>query len=96
MKKKQLEKIIEKHYLHHGVHVRLKLHAIIMNNERLIFQIIIKPGTRVQTVFDRASDIRMALGLPLFQPFIDKETIFLAISEKLTLQNSQRGKSSSL
>ena len=88
MKKKQLEKIIEKHYLHHGVHVRLKLHAIIMNNERLIFQIIIKPGTRVQTVFDRASDIRMALGLPLFQPFIDKETIFLAISEKLTLQNS--------
>ena len=88
MKIKKLAQIVEKHYLCHGVHVKLKIQSVIGNGERLIFRIILKPGTKANLIFDRAPDIKMALQLPLFQPFRDGLAILLAVSENRVSQNS--------
>lgn len=88
MNNNKLLQIIEKHYLPHGVAIKLILYEIIGENERLIFQLKLKPGAKENIIFDRAPDIRTALGLPLFQPFKDGLYIYLAVSEKSFTQNS--------
>jgi hypothetical protein len=39
-------------------------------------------GTRENLVFERASDIRTALGFEIFQPFKEGKAIRLAVSDK--------------
>lgn len=88
MNKKNLARTIEKHYLSHGVHVRLKYQSADGNGERVIFRIKLKPGTKASLVFDRAADIKTALELSLFQPFRDGLAIYLAVSKSTVLQSS--------
>lgn len=88
MNARKLMQKIARHYSCHGVHIKLILIAVVGNGERLIFQIKLKPGTKENMIFDRASDIRTALQLPLFQPFKDGLNICLAVSEKSFTQNS--------
>lgn len=85
--KKLMQKIV-RHYSCHGIHIKLILIAVVGNGERFIFHIKLKPGTKESMIFDRASDIRTALQLPLFQPFKDGLNICLAVSEKPFTQNS--------
>lgn len=88
MKVKKLVHEIEKHYLHHGAHIKLKLLSRADSSGRLIFQIDLKPGTKTSLIFERASDIQMALQIQLFQPFRDGLNLCLAVSENSVLQNS--------
>ena len=88
MKIKELIRTIEKHYRCHGVNIKLTLQSAVKNCRRYIFQIRLKPGTKINLVFDRASDIGMALQLPLFQPFRDGSSICLAVSKSNVTQNS--------
>lgn len=85
--KKMMQKIV-RHYSCHSILIKLILLAVVGNGERFIFQIKLKPGTKENAIFDRATDIRMALQLPLFQPFKDGLNICLAVSEKPFTQNS--------
>lgn len=88
MKHDKLIRKIENYYMCYGVKIKLKL---ILNDEdmkRLIFQIKIKPGTKVDKIFTCAREIKAALQIPLFRPFRDKEIICLAVSEKNVMQNS--------
>ena len=79
---------IESHYQSHGAALKLKLREVISEEERLIFDVKIKKGTKESLVFDRASDIRAALGLQLFQPFKEGLSILLAVSERPVTENS--------
>lgn len=88
MNTKRLAQIIEKHYWCHGAHIKLKLQSIVGSDERYIFRIKLKPGTKENLIFDRASDIKTALALPLFQPFRDGLAVFLAVSKNAVLDNS--------
>ena len=86
-----IEKIAKKsesHYASHGAALKLKLREVIAGEERLIFDVKLKKGTKESLVFDRASDIKTALGLQLFQPFKEGVSILLAISERLVTENS--------
>lgn len=80
--------LIEYHFGHHGIALALILSSTIPRQKRFIFKIQLFPGTRVDEIFNRASDIGMALGLPLFQPFRDKTGIYLAVSKNRVTGNS--------
>lgn len=89
--KKRARKIaqwIEHHYFCHGIKVKLRLCRCLKDWQRLLFQVRLMPGTRVDGIFDRASDIKAALQIPLFQPFKDGVQIFLAVSQEPVRENS--------
>ena len=86
-----IDKIVrrsESHYASHGAALKLNLREVIGSEDRLIFDVKIKKGTKESLVFDRASDIRSALGLQLFQPFKEGFSILLAVSERPVTENS--------
>lgn len=85
---KKLIHKIENHYLHHGVHIKLKLLSEADRSGRFIFKINLKPGTKSSFIFERASDIQMALQMQLFQPFRDGLTLCLAVSKNNAIENS--------
>lgn len=84
----KLINLIELHYRHHGIVVRLKLLKVIGNYERMIFRYIINPGTKVNLIFERAHDIQTALQIPLFEPFWNGLAVCLAVSKYPFKQNS--------
>lgn len=84
---KKLMNLIEMHYRHHGIVVRLQLMKVIGNYERVIFRFIIKPGTKVNLIFERAHDVQTALQMPLFEPFMNHLAICLAVSKYPFKQN---------
>lgn len=88
MKVKKLAHRIEEHYAYHGVRIKLQLLLAENNGERLTFLVCLKPGTKINLIFERASDIQMALHIPLFQPFKDGINICLAVSKNSATQNS--------
>lgn len=79
---------IERHYNSHGVALKLIKYKEIRNGERYIYTIKLKPGTKENLIFDRAQDIRIALQLPLFQPFREGLLICIAVSERPITENS--------
>lgn len=79
---------IERHYNSHGVALKLIKCEVIMDGERYIYTIKLKPGTKESQIFDRAQDIRTALQLPLFQPFREDILICIAVSERPVTENS--------
>lgn len=79
---------IERHYNSHGVALKLIKCEVIRNGERYIYTIKLKPGTKESLIFDRAQDIRIALQLPLFQPFREDLLICIAVSERPVTENS--------
>lgn len=88
VKLKKMMKIIEKHYICHGVLVKLKLSLFIREYERFIFSFEIKAGTKIEMIFKCSPDIKTALNIPLFEPFRVGGAICLVVSEKNILQNS--------
>jgi len=88
MNSKKMARKFEKHYASHNAVVKLELLELIGNGERLIFDVKISKGTKESLVFNRASDIRTALELPLFQPFKEGVHIRLAVSERPVTENS--------
>lgn len=86
-KTRELVKKIEMHMSRHGINAKLKLQAVIPNSEQYIFRLKPKPGTRVDAIFDRAHDIKVALRLKLFEAFYDDNgDICLAVSKKANMQ----------
>lgn len=85
---KKLISLIEMHYRCHGIAVQLKLLKVIGNYERMIFRFIVKPGTKVNLIFERAHDVQTALQIPLFEPFRNSLAICLAVSKYPFRQNS--------
>lgn len=88
MNVKKLARKIEQHFLSHDITVELVLKNTVLHLQRYIFQLKIKRGTKVGMIFARASDIKFALQLPLFEVFYDNLSICLAVSEKACIQNS--------
>lgn len=84
---KKIEKAIQKHYLAHGVNIKLKLFHINKNDGRIIFKVIIMPGTKLNGIFTHARDIQAALRIPLFQPFNHDLLVLLAISNRSIFNN---------
>lgn len=85
---KKLSKIIKNHYSCHNVNIKLRLVHHISKYQRFIYEIILKPGTKVNAVFSVSSDIKAALGFPLFCPFYYKSKVLLAVSMQETTDNS--------
>lgn len=85
---KKLSKIIKNHYSCHNVKIKLRLVHHISKYQRFIYEIILKPGTKVNAVFSVSSDIKAALGFPLFCPFYYKSKVLLAVSMQETTDNS--------
>lgn len=81
MKSKKISSMIERNYTDYGVAVRLKLLSD-KDDERLIFRLKIKSGTKIDMIFSCASDIKTVMGMSLFYPFKYGEDICLAVSEK--------------
>ncbi|MDE5823975.1 MAG: hypothetical protein K2H91_04740, partial [Lachnospiraceae bacterium] len=79
---------IENHYAHHKVNISLTLVSNVESSERFIFRFKIMPGTKVESIFSCATDIKTAMQIPLFQPFRDGEGIYLAVSERRVKENS--------
>lgn len=88
MEIKKIVHKIEKHYSYHGVYIKLRLVSGVDGGERFVFQVLLKPGTKVNLFFERASDIQMALQLKVFQPFRNGLTLCLVVSENNAMQNS--------
>lgn len=88
VKFKKMIKIIEKHYMSHGVLVKLNPPLVLREYKRFIFSFEIKAGTKIEMIFKCSPDIKTALNLPLFEPFRVGGTICLAVSEKNIIQNS--------
>ena len=88
MKTKKLVHKIEKHYAYHGAHIKLQVLSVENNGDRLVFRVCLKPGTKASLIFERASDIQMALQMQLFQPFRDGLNLCLAVSRNNATQNS--------
>jgi len=78
---------IESHYKKHGVNIEVLDFDRENGEEPVIFDIRLKKGTREKLIFDRAGDIKTALGLELFQPFKEDNEIFIAVSEEVVLKN---------
>lgn len=79
---------IEYHFQSHGVKIKLEPHTIVGGGKRFIFHVQVLPGTRIKSIMDRASDVGTALGIPLFQPFQDGTSVFLAVSMEPMTENS--------
>lgn len=77
---KKLTKNIKHHYACHGVPVKLEFESFDVEAQRFIFSVRLKPGTTVNSIFERAQDVGAALQMPLFQPFWDEQRMFLAVS----------------
>ncbi len=88
MKIGKMQRKIEEHYNSQGVPIKVKCKSFMQKYDRYIFKITFKPGAKESLVFERASDIKTALQLPLFQPFREDLGIYLAVSEKDIRQNS--------
>lgn len=88
MKTKKLVHKIEKHYAYHGAHIKLQVLSVENNGDRLVFRVCLKPGKKASLIFERASDIQMALQMQLFQPFRDGLNLCLAVSRNNATQNS--------
>ncbi len=84
---KYLKYVIEKYYRSFGVNIYLVEVKEIVHLRRYIFKIKILPGVKVKSIFDFAKDIKIALQLPLFQPFEENNCIFLAVSEFDIVEN---------
>lgn len=88
MKVKKLVHKIEKHYAYHGAHIKLQVLPTENSGERFVFRVYLKPGTKASLIFERASDIQMALQMQLFQPFRDGLSLWLVVSKNNATQNS--------
>ena len=84
----KLSRIIESHYKHHNVPLRLCRYEIINNWDRVIFDLNLKKGAKLNDVYARAIDIQKALQLSIFQPYEDAAGIHLAVSEQQIKENS--------
>ena len=87
---KRVASLVERHFSCHGIEVKLRLHSVLRECQRLVFQVIPMPGTKIGGICERAVDIQAALQIPLFQPFKDRDgvQIFLAVSQKPVSENS--------
>lgn len=88
MNTKKFGLLISRHYLCHGVRVKLRFVKCTEAADRIIYRLKLEPGTRVSAVFASAPDIQSALRLPLFQVFKSEMDIYLAVSMNPTSENS--------
>lgn len=85
---KKMARKIENHYQCHGALIRITNYETVKDEKRLIFTVRLLEGTRENLLFDRAKDIKMALQLPLFQPFYEDLQIRIAVSKYPVMGNS--------
>lgn len=86
-KAKKIGRRLVKHYQKHGADIKIVGCQIVRSLYRCIYTIEISPGTKVQTIFERASDIQFALGLHLVFPFKEGVSIRIAVSEYEVKEN---------
>ncbi|WIW71457.1 FtsK/SpoIIIE domain-containing protein [Anaerosinus gibii] len=77
---------IVKQFEHYGVDIKIK--DRLLQKDRVIFEVKLKGATRESQLFARASDVQLKLKLPLFQPFKNNLTIFIAASDLKIKYNS--------
>jgi S-DNA-T family DNA segregation ATPase FtsK/SpoIIIE len=77
----RLWELIQMHYGGFNVVIELISIQIICGLHRYIYDVKIGQGIHVQSVFDIAKDVQIALGLPLFYPFMEGLSIRIAVSE---------------
>lgn len=80
-RRKSLASEIEKCYESFGTLIHIPRGMYISDLKRFIFEIEIMPGTKAQNVYSCASDVQMALNLPVFYPYPDGIAIRLVVSE---------------
>jgi S-DNA-T family DNA segregation ATPase FtsK/SpoIIIE len=78
---------IRRHYQSHKVKIKINYYQIIPGLQRYIYHIKPCKGTREQQIFDRAIDIKGALGLHFFYAYKDGFSIRIAVSEHKIVQN---------
>ncbi|MCL2273644.1 MAG: FtsK/SpoIIIE domain-containing protein [Defluviitaleaceae bacterium] len=84
---KKIERAIKAHYQHHNVRIKVTECTVIPHLKRYIFTIKPSKGAKVGQIIDRAEDIQVALGLPLFYAYRDDVSIRLAVSEYKVKEN---------
>ncbi|MDR0948101.1 MAG: hypothetical protein LBM69_01130, partial [Lachnospiraceae bacterium] len=79
---------LEEHYSSFGLALKLVLLEVVDNNRRLIYDVSVKKGTKVNLIFERAKDVQIALKLRFFQVFYEGVSIRLAVSNEPLTTNS--------
>lgn len=83
-----LASTIESHYLSHGVSIKLTVCEIVNKGERLVYTADLLKGSDEDKIFKKAKSIKMALKLPLFQPFHEGLSIRISVSARPVIENS--------
>ena len=84
----QLYKEIQKQYRYHRVKIKLEFIRYIPATQRFLFRVFLQPGTKLQGVLRRAEDIRLAMHLAMFYPFVEGRNLFLAVAVREKMMNS--------
>ena len=85
---KNIVSSIQNNFGCHNVGITLTHWEIIPQNNCLVFHVQLCPGTKRDALFKSAPDVQTTLHLPLFQPFVEKGEIYIAISANPS-QNSE-------
>ena len=72
----------------YGVNVTLEPVLYIRSETFLMFRVKLGEGAKMKTVFHCAEDIRIAMNLAQFYPFVKWNQLFLAVYKTKTLKNS--------
>jgi S-DNA-T family DNA segregation ATPase FtsK/SpoIIIE len=84
----KLARKIEEHYSSFGLALKLALLEVVDSSRRLIYDVSVKKGTKVNLIFERAKDVQIALKLRFFQVFYEGVSIRLAVSDRSIIDNS--------
>ena len=64
-----------------GVHIHMSKVKVLSNLQRYVYKVELLPGTRVQAIYNYATDVQTALRLSLLYPFRVRADIIIAVSE---------------
>lgn len=79
---RKMEKEIIEQFSCHNIDLGMKLLSINQNQKQYIYRLKLKPGTRVDAIFEHVHDIRVALRMQLFLAFYDNNgDICLVVSK---------------
>ena len=87
---KIVKRAIENCYMSYNVTIKIVNYEIYDGGRRLIFYVLPKNGTKLNSIFNLAKDVQVKLGLPLFKVFMDGISVCIAISGSTITENRLR------